>query len=69
MFPADAIGDCIREVTVLDESYNASPEAVMAALELLAVQPGRRFAVLGTMRELGDRSVELHAAEPLGPLS
>ena len=47
---------------VLDESYNASPEAVMAALELLAVQPGRRFAVLGTMLELGDRSVELHAA-------
>ena len=49
-------------LTVLDESYNASPEAVLAALELLAVQPGRRFAVLGTMLELGDRSVELHAA-------
>jgi UDP-N-acetylmuramoyl-tripeptide--D-alanyl-D-alanine ligase len=49
-------------LTVLDESYNASPEAVLAALDLLAVQPGRRFAVLGTMLELGDRSVELHAA-------
>ena len=47
-------------LTVLDETYNASPEAVMAALELLAAQPGRRFAVLGTMLELGDRSLDLH---------
>jgi len=47
-------------LTLLDETYNASPEAVLAALELLAVQPGRRFAVLGTMLELGDRSLELH---------
>ena len=47
---------------LLDETYNASPEAVLAALDLLAAQPGRRFAVLGTMLELGDRSVELHAA-------
>ena len=47
-------------LTLLDETYNASPEAVLAALELLAAQPGRRFAVLGTMLELGDRSLELH---------
>lgn len=47
-------------VSLLDETYNASPEAVLAALELLAQQSGRRFAVLGTMLELGSRSVELH---------
>ena len=47
-------------LTLLDETYNASPEAVLAALDLLADQPGRRFAVLGTMLELGDRSVEFH---------
>ena len=47
-------------LTVLDETYNASPEAVLAALDLLAAQSGRRFAVLGTMLELGDSSVDLH---------
>jgi UDP-N-acetylmuramoyl-tripeptide--D-alanyl-D-alanine ligase len=50
-------------VTVLDETYNASPEAVLAALDLLACQSGgRRYAVLGTMLELGERSVALHQA-------
>ncbi|MEN9540379.1 MAG: UDP-N-acetylmuramoyl-tripeptide--D-alanyl-D-alanine ligase [Cyanobacteriota bacterium] len=47
-------------LTLLDETYNASPEAVLAALDLLAAQSGRRFAVLGTMLELGDQSVALH---------
>jgi UDP-N-acetylmuramoyl-tripeptide--D-alanyl-D-alanine ligase len=47
-------------LTLLDETYNASPEAVLAALELLARQSGRRFAVLGTMLELGEQSVSLH---------
>jgi len=39
---------------LLDDTYNASPRSVRAALELLASLPGRRVAVLGVMLELGD---------------
>ncbi|HEY7132270.1 MAG TPA: UDP-N-acetylmuramoyl-tripeptide--D-alanyl-D-alanine ligase [Candidatus Limnocylindrales bacterium] len=41
------------DVTIVDDSYNASPASVAAALELLAGLPGRRVAVLGEMLELG----------------
>ena len=47
-------------MTVLDETYNSSPEAVNAALSILVSLPGRHFAVLGTMLELGDESIFLH---------
>jgi UDP-N-acetylmuramoyl-tripeptide--D-alanyl-D-alanine ligase len=50
----------VGSLSVLDETYNASPEAVLAALDLLATQPARRFAVLGTMLELGEQSLALH---------
>jgi UDP-N-acetylmuramoyl-tripeptide--D-alanyl-D-alanine ligase len=46
--------------TILDDSYNASPDAVVAALELLARLPGRRIAVLGAMLELGDAAAIEH---------
>ena len=41
-------------LTVLDDSYNASPASMIAALELLASLPGRHVAVLGVMQELGE---------------
>src|SRR6185312_8915935 len=44
----------LRGATVIDDSYNASPGSVTAALDLLAGLPGRRVAVLGEMLELGD---------------
>jgi UDP-N-acetylmuramoyl-tripeptide--D-alanyl-D-alanine ligase len=47
-------------VTVIDDTYNASPRSVVAALDLLAGLPGRRGAVLGEMLELGDLSHDGH---------
>ena len=52
-------------MVLIDESYNANPASMRAALELLAqaslpLPHGRRIAVLGDMLELGDLAKELH---------
>jgi UDP-N-acetylmuramoyl-tripeptide--D-alanyl-D-alanine ligase len=46
--------------TLIDDTYNANPLSVTAALETLARQPGRRIAVLGDMRELGNDAPMYH---------
>jgi len=50
-------------VTVVNDAYNASPDALTAALNALGALrgSGRRVAVLGEMRELGEYSAEEHA--------
>jgi UDP-N-acetylmuramoyl-tripeptide--D-alanyl-D-alanine ligase len=50
------------DFVVIDDSYNASPAAVMAALEVLGSVPTRRVAVIGDMLELGTLSADAHEA-------
>jgi UDP-N-acetylmuramoyl-tripeptide--D-alanyl-D-alanine ligase len=52
----------LANVILLDDSYNANPESMKAALETLvrAQSPGRKMFVAGDMGELGQAAVELH---------
>ena len=54
-------------ITLIDDSYNANPASVRAALSVLATAQGRKLAALGDMLELGDHSAALHA-ELAGPI-
>ncbi len=46
---------------VIDDSYNANPRSLAAALEVLAARPGRAWLVLGAMAELGPGARAMHA--------
>ena len=47
--------------TLIDDSYNANPGSLNAAIDTLASGGGDRWLVLGDMRELGEDAVSLHA--------
>ncbi len=52
----------VNESLIIDDTYNSSPKATLAALKTLMDLPvtGRRIAVLGSMNELGDMSDQAH---------
>ncbi|MDO5701810.1 MAG: UDP-N-acetylmuramoyl-tripeptide--D-alanyl-D-alanine ligase [Lachnospiraceae bacterium] len=50
----------INGITLIDDSYNASPMSVRAALDVLAAAGSEKVAVLGDMGELGEREREIH---------
>ncbi|HSV84806.1 MAG TPA: UDP-N-acetylmuramoyl-tripeptide--D-alanyl-D-alanine ligase [Ramlibacter sp.] len=50
-----------RGITLVDDTYNANPDSVRAAIDVLAELPGPRLLVLGDMGEVGDQGPAFHA--------
>ena len=50
-----------RGLTLVDDTYNANPDSVRAAIEVLAELPGPRLLVLGDMGEVGNQGPQFHA--------
>jgi UDP-N-acetylmuramoyl-tripeptide--D-alanyl-D-alanine ligase len=50
-----------RSVSLVDDSYNANPDSVLAAIEVLAALPGPRWLLLGDMGEVGAEGARFHA--------
>ena len=50
-----------QDITLIDDSYNANPDSVRAAIDVLAELPGPRWLVLGDMGEVGDQGPAFHA--------
>ncbi|MGJ8561134.1 MAG: UDP-N-acetylmuramoyl-tripeptide--D-alanyl-D-alanine ligase [Litorimonas sp.] len=51
-----------KSVTLIDESYNANPTSMRAAISAASLMSGRKVAILGDMYELGSDELEQHAA-------
>lgn len=50
----------LRHAVLIDDTYNANPESVRAALAVLAATEGKKVLVLGDMGELGQSAIDLH---------
>lgn len=55
-----AVGIGGRVLTVVDDTYNANPDSVRAAIDVLAELPAPRLLVLGDMGEVGDQGPQFH---------
>jgi UDP-N-acetylmuramoyl-tripeptide--D-alanyl-D-alanine ligase len=51
----------VKGAVLIDDTYNANPESMKAALAVLSLEGGRRVFVMGDMGELGDTAGEMHA--------
>lgn len=51
----------VRGASLIDDSYNANPSSMHAAIDVLAALEGRRWLVMGDMAELGAHAIEAHA--------
>ena len=49
-----------RGTCIIDDTYNANPDSVRAAIDVLAAMPGRKLLVLGDMGEVGETAAQVH---------
>ena len=49
-----------RSITLIDDTYNANPDSMRAAIDVLAALPGPRLLVIGDMGEVGDKGPQFH---------
>jgi len=50
----------LKHLTVINDCYNANPDSMKSALDYLSTYSGRKVAILGTMKELGEEALEAH---------
>ncbi len=55
------VSHVVGKVGLIDDSYNANPDSVLAAIDVLAQQPAPRCLVLGDMGEVGEQGPQFHA--------